>query len=38
MLNVPLDTQQVILWTVFPVNLVASSKKSEKPGEAKYKI
>jgi len=38
MLNIPLDIQQVIVGTLFPANLWASTeKKNEKPEEAKYK-
>jgi len=38
MLNVSLDTKQVILGMLFPDNILASTeKKSEKPREAKYK-
>jgi len=39
MLNVPLETKQVISGTIFPDNLLTSTdKKSKKTGEAKYKI
>jgi len=38
MLNVPFDTKQVISGMLFPDNLLVNTeKKSEKPGEAKYK-
>jgi len=38
MLNTPLDTKQVTSGMLFAVSLLASAeKKSEKPGEAKYK-
>jgi len=38
MLNVRLDTKQVISGMLFSENpLVGTEKKSEKPGEAKYK-
>jgi len=38
MLNVPLNTKQVILEMLFPANILASTKKkSEKPGDTKYK-
>jgi len=38
MLNVPLDTKQVISGTILPANLLASTEKKRwKPGEAKYK-
>jgi len=37
MLNVPLDTIQVISGTLFPENLLANTvEKSGKPGDAKY--
>jgi len=37
MLNIPLDAKQVVSGTLFPANLLASTKKrSEQPEEAKY--
>jgi len=36
-INVPLDTKQVISGTRFPANLLASTGKNEKPGDTKYK-
>jgi len=38
MLNIPLNIKQVISGMLFTANLLASTEKSEKPGEAKYKI
>jgi len=29
MLNIPLDTKQVILWTLFPDNLLTSTEKKD---------
>jgi len=37
MLNVLLDTRQVISGNLFPDNLLAITEKSEKPGDAQYK-